>query len=169
MKLVIASDIHGSSLFCEKLISAYKNEGAERLVLLGDILYHGPRNDLPGGYEPKRVIEMLNSMNNEIICVRGNCDTEVDQMVLDFPILSESAMLFDGKNTMFLTHGHRFNKDLLPPLKEGDILIYGHTHVPLDTVCCGVRCINPGSVSIPKNGSTRGYILYNDGEFIRKT
>ncbi len=169
MKLIIASDIHGSHFWCEKLIKEYKSSGAERLVLLGDILYHGPRNDLPDIYAPKKVIEMLNELGEQIICVRGNCDTEVDQMVLSFPIMSETAMIFDGEKTLFLTHGHKFNKDSLPPLKRGDILLYGHTHIPLDEVVGGIRCINPGSVSIPKNGSTHGYILYENGEFTRKT
>lgn len=169
MKLMIASDIHGSSFWCEKLVKAYKESGAQKLLLLGDILYHGPRNALPDEYDAKKVIDMLNGMKEEIICVRGNCDSEVDQMVLSFPILSESAVVFSDGVTMFLTHGHHFNKDALPPIKKGDVLIYGHTHVPLDTVVDGVRCINPGSVSIPKEGSTHGYILFDGGIFERKT
>lgn len=169
MKLMIASDIHGSAHYCEKLLEAYKKEGAERLLLLGDVLYHGPRNDLPTEYAPKSVISMLNAMKNEIICVRGNCDTEVDQMVLEFPILSESAVIFDGNLKIFATHGHKFNKDNLPPLCEGDVLVYGHTHVPIDIVSGGVRCLNPGSVSIPKEGSAHGYILYENGEFLHKS
>ena len=169
MKLIIASDIHGSAFYCAKLLEAYKKEGAERLLLLGDVLYHGPRNDLPKEYAPKSVITMLNEMKNEIICVRGNCDAEVDQMVLEFPIMSESAVIFDGRVKIFATHGHKFNKDKLPPFYEGDVLLYGHTHVPLDTIVDGVRCLNPGSVSIPKGGSTHGYIIYENGEFVRKS
>lgn len=169
MKLMIASDIHGSSFWCEKLVKAYKESGAQRLLLLGDILYHGPRNSLPCEYDAKKVIDMLNGMKEEIICVKGNCDSEVDQMVLSFPILSESAVVFSDGVTMFLTHGHHFNKDALPPIKKGDVLVYGHTHVPLDTVVDGVRCINPGSVSIPKEGSTHGYILFDGRIFERKT
>lgn len=165
MKIMIASDIHGSAFYCEKLLNAYKEEKAERLLLLGDVLYHGPRNDLPDEYAPKSVISMLNAMKNEIICVRGNCDTEVDQMVLDFPITSESAVIFDGNVKIFATHGHKFNKDALPPLCEGDVLVYGHTHVPLDETVNGIRCLNPGSVSIPKAGSGHGYIIYEKGEF----
>lgn len=169
MKIVIASDIHGSAFYCQKLLEAYRSEGAERLLLLGDVLYHGPRNDLPEQYAPKSVIAMLNELKNEILCVRGNCDTEVDQMVLDFPILSESALvLADGKR-IFATHGHKFNKDNLPPLCEGDVLVYGHTHVPLDVLVGGIRCLNPGSVSIPKEGSAHGYILFENGEFTQKS
>ena len=109
MKLMIASDIHGSEIYCKKLLEAYKDEGAERLLLLGDILYHGPRNDLPKGYAPKKVIELLNEIKNEIFCVRGNCDTEVDQMVLDFPILADYAILTVGNRLVYATHGHNFN------------------------------------------------------------
>ena len=169
MKWMVASDIHGSAKYCRELLDAYEREKADRLLLLGDLLYHGPRNDLPDEYAPKMVIAMLNAKKNQILCVRGNCDSEVDQMVLSFPILSESAVVFSDGVTMFLTHGHHFNKDALPPIKKGDVLVYGHTHVPLDTVVDGVRCINPGSVSIPKEGSTHGYILFDGGIFERKT
>ena len=123
MKLMIASDIHGSSYYCRKMIEAYRQEEADRLLLLGDLLYHGPRNNLPRDYNPKEVISMLNEIKNELLCVRGNCDTEVDQMVLDFPILAEYCLLeLDGR-TIFATHGHNFNPDNLPMLKEGDILL----------------------------------------------
>lgn len=126
MKLMIASDIHGSSYYCRKMIEAYRQEEADRLLLLGDLLYHGPRNNLPRDYNPKEVISMLNEIKNELLCVRGNCDTEVDQMVLDFPILAEYCLLeLDGR-TIFATHGHNFNPDNLPMLKEGDILLNGH-------------------------------------------
>lgn len=169
MKLMIASDIHGSAVYCKKLISAYEKEKADKLLLLGDLLYHGPRNALPYEYEPKEVIKMLNEKKNDIICVRGNCDSEVDQMVLEFPIMSESAVVFDGKTKIFATHGHKFNKDVLPPICAGDVLVYGHTHIPLDVTVCGIRCLNPGSVSIPKENSTRGYMIYENGEFCRKS
>ena len=113
MKLMIASDIHGSSYYCRKMIEAYRQEEADRLLLLGDLLYHGPRNNLPRDYNPKEVISMLNEIKNELLCVRGNCDTEVDQMVLDFPILAEYCLLeLDGR-TIFATHGHNFNPDNL--------------------------------------------------------
>ena len=168
MKILIASDIHGSAYYCKKLLDAYKSEGAEMLLLLGDVLYHGPRNDLPEEYAPKTVIPMLNALKNEIICVRGNCDTEVDQMVLEFPIMSQNAVIFADGVKIYATHGHKFNKDNLPPLCEGDVLVYGHTHVSLDEVVDGVRCLNPGSVSIPKQNTGHGYILFDGGEFTRK-
>ena len=164
MKLMIASDIHGSSYYCRKMIEAYRQEKADRLLLLGDLLYHGPRNDLPRDYNPKEVISMLNAIKNELLCVRGNCDTEVDQMVLDFPILAECCLLeLDGR-TIFATHGHNFNPDNLPMLKEGDILLNGHTHIPANQNMGTYTYMNPGSISIPKEGSAHGYMIY-DGEF----
>ena len=164
MKLMIASDIHGSSYYCRKMIEAYRQEKADRLMLLGDLLYHGPRNDLPRDYNPKEVISMLNAIKNELLCVRGNCDTEVDQMVLDFPILAEYCLLeLDGR-TIFATHGHNFNPDNLPMLKEGDILLNGHTHIPANQNMGTYTYMNPGSISIPKEGSAHGYMIY-DGEF----
>ena len=164
MKLMIASDIHGSSYYCRKMIEAYRQEEADRLLLLGDLLYHGPRNNLPRDYNPKEVISMLNEIKNELLCVRGNCDTEVDQMVLDFPILAEYCLLeLDGR-TIFATHGHNFNPDNLPMLKEGDILLNGHTHIPANQNMGTYTYVNPGSISIPKEGSAHGYMIY-DGEF----
>lgn len=164
MKLMIASDIHGSSYYCRKMIEAYRQEEADRLLLLGDLLYHGPRNNLPRDYNPKEVISMLNEIKNELLCVRGNCDTEVDQMVLDFPILAEYCLLeLDGR-TIFATHGHNFNPDNLPMLKEGDILLNGHTHIPENQNMGTYTYMNPGSISIPKEGSAHGYMIY-DGEF----
>lgn len=164
MKLMIASDIHGSSYYCRKMIEAYRQEEADRLLLLGDLLYHGPRNNLPRDYNPKEVISMLNEIKNELLCVRGNCDTEVDQMVLDFPILAEYCLLeLDGR-TIFATHGHNFNPDNLPILKEGDILLNGHTHIPANQNMGTYTYMNPGSISIPKEGSAHGYMIY-DGEF----
>ena len=168
MKYLIASDIHGSELYCQRLLEAYKAEKADRLILLGDILYHGPRNDLPEGYAPKRVIELLNAMKNEILCVRGNCDTEVDQMVLDFPILADYAIITAGKRLVYLTHGHNFNENNLPPLQNGDILLHGHTPVPKCTEHEGYVYLNPGSVSIPKENSWHGYMLLENGRFIWK-
>ena len=167
MKLMIASDIHGSAYYCSKMIDAYKREKADRLLILGDILYHGPRNDLPKDYAPKEVIAMLNPLKNELLCVRGNCDTEVDQMVLDFPILADYCFLsVDGYNIL-ATHGHIYNPDHLPPLKEGDILLNGHTHIPANRKMENYTYMNPGSVSIPKKGSAHGYMIY-DGKFIWK-
>jgi len=168
VKIMIASDIHGSEFYCKKLIDAYKNEGAERLLLLGDILYHGPRNDLPEGYAPKKVIELLNAMKDEIMCVRGNCDTEVDQMVLDFPILADYAVLTAVDKLIYATHGHKFGRDNPPPLKKGDILLCGHTHIPECTGCGDYTYLNTGSVSIPKENSWHGYIILENGRFIWK-
>lgn len=169
MKYMIASDIHGSALYLEKLLNCYSAEAPEKLILLGDILYHGPRNDLPDGYAPKKVISMLNPIKESLLCVRGNCDCEVDQMVLDFPILADYAYLCLNGLTIFATHGHIFNKDNLPPLKKGDILLHGHTHIPaFEKLANDNYYINPGSVSIPKENSERGYILLDDKAFIFK-
>ena len=168
MKLMIASDIHGSAYYCRKLLEAYKKEEADKLILLGDILYHGPRNDLPEEYAPKEVIAMLNPMKQEILCVRGNCDTEVDQMVLEFPILADYGFLYERGRMIFLTHGHVFNENHLPMLKKGDILLHGHTHVPVCREHEEYIYMNPGSVSIPKEGSEHSYMTYEDGIFIWK-
>lgn len=168
MKLLIASDIHGSAYYCRKLLESYKKEEADKLILLGDILYHGPRNDLPEEYAPKEVIAMLNPMKQEILCVRGNCDTEVDQMVLEFPILADYGFLYERGRMIFLTHGHVFNENHLPMLKKGDILLHGHTHVPVCREHEEYIYMNPGSVSIPKEGSEHSYMTYEDGIFIWK-
>lgn len=165
MKLLIASDIHGSAKYLDQLLAAHARERADRLLLLGDILYHGPRNDLPEGYAPKEVIARLNPMKQELLCVRGNCDTEVDQMVLDFPVLADYALVDTGALTLFATHGHIYNEDNLPPLKEGDVLLNGHTHIPKFVRHEKYVHINPGSVSIPKAGSARGYVLL-DGRHV---
>ena len=167
MKLMIASDIHGSSYYCKKLIEAFQRENADKLLLLGDILYHGPRNDLPRDYNPKEVIAMLNPMKQELLCVRGNCDTEVDQMVLEFPILADYCFIELDGHTIFATHGHVHNQKNLPMLKEGDILLNGHTHIPANQDMGTYTYMNPGSVSIPKEGSAHGYMIY-DGEFMWK-
>ena len=164
MKWMIASDLHGDAACTAALLEQYKKSGAGRLILLGDLLYHGPRNDLPAAYAPKKVIQLLCSVRNELICVRGNCDTEVDQMVLSFPLLSDTACLFDGVRTWIATHGHRFGPDTPPPLREGDVLLCGHTHVPAlepFTTPDGTHClyVNPGSVSSPQQSSPRSYLL----------
>jgi uncharacterized protein len=159
MKLMIASDIHGSEFYCNKMIEAYKKEKADKLLLLGDLLYHGPRNDLPKEYNPKKVIELLNGIKDEILCVRGNCDTEVDQMVLEFPIMAEYCILYLDNRMIFATHGHKFNPTNLPMLKQGDILLNGHTHVPKCERVNNVIYMNPGSVSIPKEDSAHGYMI----------
>ena len=162
MKLMIASDIHGSALYCAQMLEAYKREGAGRLLLLGDILYHGPRNDLPDGYAPKEVLAMLNEMREELLCVRGNCDTEVDQMVLQFPILADYAVFFLNGRTVYATHGHNYNPQTPPPLKKGDILLNGHTHGPKWEGFGDNFYWNPGSVSIPKEQSPRGYLIWDE-------
>ncbi|MDE7301559.1 MAG: phosphodiesterase [Clostridia bacterium] len=162
MKYIIASDVHGSSAWCKKLLDAFKKEKADKLLLLGDILYHGPRNPLPDGYAPMEVAAMLNGIKDKIICVRGNCDSEVDQMVLDFNISSDYAEVYDGNKRLVLSHGHR----AVPPLNWNDVYLTGHTHVPLNVVeGDGYLHLNPGSVSLPKENSAHGYILYSDGEF----
>ena len=169
MKLMIASDIHGSAFYCEKLLEAYRREGAQKLLLLGDVLYHGPRNDLPKGYAPKQVIAMLNAVKSELLCVRGNCDTEVDQMVLEFPVLADYAILYDAERMIYATHGHVYNESKLPPLQKGDVLLHGHTHVPKCTEHEDYLYINPGSVSIPKESSPHGYLMLEDGALEWKT
>lgn len=170
MKLMIASDIHGSARFCRELLEAFDGEQADRLLLLGDILYHGPRNALPEQYDPQETAAMLNARRERILCVRGNCDTEVDQMVLDFPIMAEYCILWLGTRMIFGTHGHRFDKDDLPPLSPRDILLHGHTHVPAWEKCGNDNLyLNPGSVSIPKDGSERGYMLLSGHELQWRT
>lgn len=168
MRLLIASDIHGSAYYCRQLLKAYKREEADKLILLGDVLYHGPRNDLPKEYAPKEVIAMLNPLRQEILCVRGNCDTEVDQMVLEFPILADYGFLYEKGHMIFLTHGHVFNEKNLPMLNKGDILLHGHTHVPTCNVHEDYVYLNPGSVSIPKENSAHSYMIYEDGCFFWK-
>ena len=166
MKLMIASDIHGSAYYCRRLIEAFEREKADRLLLLGDILYHGPRNDLPREYAPKEVIKMLNELKNSIFCVRGNCDTEVDQMVLEFPVMADYCILPAGSRLVYVTHGHNFNTEHLPPLQSGDILLHGHTHIPAwEPFGDDNLYLNPGSVSIPKAESKHSYMLMNGNEF----
>ena len=196
MKYLIASDIHGSAYYCEQLLEQFEKQGADKLILLGDILYHGARNELPFGYEPRRVIDMLNEISDKIICVRGNCDSEVDQTVLNFPIMAEYAFMPYKDKTIFITHGHKYGKDAyethdfamkayeeavangqkiakpdlqpLPFLNKGDVLLQGHTHVSgYREMECGAINVNPGSVSIPKGGSSHGYMTFEDGVFIR--
>ena len=169
MKLMIASDIHGSAFYCKQLLEAYEAEHPDRLLLLGDILYHGPRNDLPTGYAPKEVIEMLNPLRDKLLCVRGNCEAEVDQMVLKFPVLADYAWLEVNGLRIFATHGHLFGEDNPPPLSSGDILLCGHTHIPACREHEGWFYLNPGSVSIPKENSHHGYMILDGQSFIWKT
>ena len=169
MKWMIASDLHGSAYYCRQMIEAFRREGADRLLLLGDLLYHDPRNDLPEGYAPKEVIPLLNSLKPQLLCVRGNCDAEVDQMVLEFPILADYAVLPVGERLVYATHGHVHNLKNLPPLAPGDILLHGHTHIPAwEPFGENNLYLNPGSVSIPKNGSAHSYMTLEDGVFTWK-
>lgn len=169
MKLLIASDIHGDLKSARLILAAYEAEECDRILLLGDLLYHGPRNNLPPTYDPKEVARLLNANRRFILAVRGNCDTEVDQMVLDFPILADYCCLSLDGLTVFATHGHKYNVDSPLPLRKGDILLHGHTHIP--------RCesfdddnyyLNPGSAAIPKNGSPRTYMVYKNRCFTVK-
>ena len=168
MKFIIASDIHGSSKYCRELLTAYNREDADKLFLLGDILYHGPRNDLPKDYCPKKIIPLLNNIKNEIVCVRGNCEAEVDNMVLEFDCMADYALLPYKNSTVFITHGHKYNTANPPALKKGDILLHGHTHIPVCEECGDFTYINPGSVSIPKENSWHGYMTFEDGVFTWK-
>ncbi len=169
MKYLIASDLHGSAYYCRKLWETFEKEQADRLLLLGDLLYHGPRNQLPKEYDTQAVPRLLNTHKEELFCVRGNCDAQVDQMVLDFPIMAEYALLSAGKTTIFATHGHVYHEKNLPPLKKGDILLCGHTHIP----ACRwtdeeILYLNPGSVSIPKQGSAHSYMVFDGHIFLWK-
>ena len=170
MKWMIASDLHGSAVYCRRMIEAFEREGADRLLLLGDLLYHGPRNDLPEGYAPKEVMPLLNGMKPKLLCVRGNCDAEVDQMVLDFPILADYAVLPVGQRLVYATHGHVHNLKNQPPLAPGDILLHGHTHIPAWTEFGEENLyLNPGSLSIPKDGSAHSYMTLEGETFCWKT
>ncbi|MEG2087336.1 MAG: phosphodiesterase [Angelakisella sp.] len=168
MKLLFASDIHGSAYWCARLLERYQAESPHRLVLLGDLLYHGPRNDLPRDYNPKQVFAMLNPLKGAITAVRGNCDSEVDQMVLDFPMMADYLPLLVEGKTLFCTHGHLFSPDALPPLQPGDVLLSGHTHLFGDCMVNGIRCLNTGSVALPKENRPCSYLLYDNGEFTIK-
>ena len=159
MKWMVASDLHGSAYYCRKMLGAFERERADRLFLLGDLLYHGPRNDLPREYAPKEVIPLLNEKKEKLLCVRGNCDAEVDQMVLEFPVLADYAVLPVGQRLIYATHGHIYHVKNLPPLAPGDVLLHGHTHVPAWTEFGqGNLYLNPGSVSIPKEDSPHSYM-----------
>ena len=170
MKWMIASDLHGSYYYAQQLQQAFEREQADRLLFLGDLLYHGPRNDLPRDYAPKQVIPLLNSLASKLLCVRGNCDAEVDQMVLAFPVLADYAVLPVGQRLVYVTHGHVFNLNHLPPLAPGDILLHGHTHVPAWTdFGQGNLYLNPGSVSIPKENTAHSYMTLEGNTACWKT
>lgn len=169
MKLFFASDLHGSQSACQAVLNRYAAENADRLILLGDLLYHGPRNDLPDQYNPKAVFEMLNAFSPAPLCVRGNCDAEVDQMVLNFPIRADYLLLpLDDARCAFVTHGHLFHIDAPPPHKAGDVLIHGHTHVHCVVGQPDYVYINPGSAALPKEGQPKSYMVYENGIFLIK-
>ena len=170
MNIMIASDIHGSAHYCREMMAACVREKPDKILLLGDLLYHGPRNNLPGEYDTKKTAEMLNSLAGKVLCVRGNCDSEVDQMMLDFPIMAEYCLLCVKDRMIFATHGHVFNTKNPPAISEGDILLHGHTHIPAWEVFGNSNVyVNPGSVSIPKGGSQHSYIMLDDEGFTWKT
>ena len=168
MKWMIASDLHGSAYYCKKMVEAFERERADRLLMLGDLLYHGPRNDLPRDYAPKEVIPMLNGLKNKLCCVRGNCEAEVDQMVLPFPVLADYCLLEQKGRVIFATHGHHYNLENPPLLQPGDVLLHGHTHIPAKDNSLGFWYLNPGSVSIPKENSPHSYMTLEDGQFLWK-
>lgn len=165
MKLIFASDIHGSLFFCEKLIDQYEKEQPDKLILLGDLLYHGPKNNLTQDYNTMQVAKLLNSIKKNIICVRGNCDAEVDQSILEFPISADFFNLYINDRLIFLTHGHIYNKNHLPILNDGDIIIHGHTHIPAIEKINNIIYMNPGSVSLPRGNSVNSFMLYHDNLF----
>lgn len=158
MKLFIASDIHGSAYYCKKMCERIRAEAPARVILLGDLLYHGPRNDLPEGYAPKEVISLLSALTPAPLCVRGNCEAEVDQMVLPFPVLADYCAVFREGKTIYCTHGH---KDA-PPLQAGDVLLCGHTHVPKYEKRDNYEYLNCGSVSLPKENSPHSYLILEE-------
>ena len=166
MKWFIASDIHGSEYYCKKMLEAFERERADRILLLGDLLYHGPRNDLPKDYSPKAVAALLNGVKEKIFCVRGNCEAEVDQMLLEFPVMADYILISAENRLIFATHGHKYIECTLALFSKGDILLHGHTHVPKCTEYESFLCINPGSVSIPKEESRHGYMTL-EGKIFR--
>lgn len=168
MKLMFASDLHGSFTYTQKVIEAYQEEQAEKLILLGDLLYHGPRNSLPAGYDPQKVADLLNSVKEQLLCVRGNCDADVDQMVLAFPIMADYMILYLSGRMIFVTHGHLYHQDHLPMLKQGDVLLHGHTHVQAMDDKGDYYYLNPGSAALPKDGNAPSYMIWEDGVFTIK-
>ena len=159
MKWMVASDLHGSAYWCEKLVEAFEREQADRLILLGDILYHGPRNPLPEGHDPQRCAEILNRIRNRVVAVRGNCDASIDQVMLQFPIMADYMLLDLGEKLVFVTHGDQWGNDAPPAMAKGGVLVTGHTHVSACTVHPDFLYLNPGSPALPKDEGHRGYLL----------
>ena len=168
MKLLFVSDIHGSIYYLKKAIEIFNQEEAEQMIILGDLLYHGPRNPLPKEYDPAQVLTLLNEYKDKIIAVRGNCDSEVDQMVLEFPIMAEYSIIFNNNRKIFATHGHKFNKDNMPNIGDNDILIHGHTHIPVAEKVGTRYVLNPGSISLPKENNPNSYGIMTDTDFVIK-
>lgn len=165
MKLFFLSDIHGSAYYTKRVLEIFEKEEADYLIILGDELYHGPRNPLPKDYQPSEVAKLLNDYNEKIIAVRGNCDSEVDQMLLDYPMMSDySTILYDNKR-IFLTHGHIYNKANLPNISKGDVMVYGHIHVPIAEKIEDIFVLNPGSISLPKQDNPNSYAVLKDNLF----
>lgn len=165
MKLFFISDIHGSAAWLNRALAKFAEEGADQIVLLGDALYHGPRNPLPDEYNPKEVAAALNRYKQKIIAVRGNCDAEVDQMLIEFPVMADYAMLFHEGKRIFATHGHLYSMDQLPPLSPNDLFIQGHTHVPVAEKRGQIYVLNPGSISLPKENHPHSYAVLEGHEF----
>lgn len=168
MKYLIASDIHGSARYCRALLDTFRRERADRLVLLGDLLYHGPRNPLPEEYDTMAVTALLNEAADRLICVRGNCDSEVDQMVLQFPMLADYAYLSLDGVEILAAHGHLYGPDNPPPMHPGSYLLCGHTHLPVRRPMGHFTYLNPGSVSLPKEGTAHSCLLLENGVFTWK-
>lgn len=167
MKVMFISDIHGSYTWLERVLDIYKKEGFDKLIILGDVLYHGPRNPLPEGYDCQKVLQLLNTYKDEIIAVRGNCDAEVDQMVLDFDVMQTSKEIEIEGHPFYLTHGHHYNEEILPDIKKGTVLAYGHFHKPIAKEMNGIYIVNPSSISLPKEGNNSFGVYENHQLIIR--
>ena len=165
MKILIGSDIHGSAYWANKFFDLFEREQCDKIVLLGDLLYHGPRNDIPRGSDTMSLIDIFNSYKDKIIAVKGNCDANVDEEVLDFELKDSYEVIEVDDKKWFLSHGHIYNEYNLPPIGSADIMLNGHTHIPIDKDVEGLRILNPGSVSIPKGGSKNSCLLYENGDF----
>ncbi|MEF2968854.1 phosphodiesterase [Paenibacillus sp. M1] len=165
MKLMFISDVHGSLHWLNRAMEKVEAEAPDQIVLLGDFLNHGPRNPLPEGYNPGQVAETLNRNKDQVIAVRGNCDSEVDQMLLEFPMMADYAMLFHEGRRIYVTHGHGYSMEQLPPLRPGDVFIQGHTHIPVADRKEGIYVLNPGSIALPKGNFPHSYGVLANGEF----